>query len=322
MKYRLEEIAARRYAAQVLPLTEPLWGHGRTLELYQAQTTALARTPYGRASYRTVALCEGTEILATFKRYERDARAGNEALRSIGIGAVFTPDAFRGQGFASAMLAMALDHARSAGIDFAFLFSDIRPQFYKDLGFIELPSRVLSFRADSLEPRRVAVQPVTHRDWSGLRTCFDAMERLRPFAFLRSPALWGWLRARMAHQAAEQPRAQLVNLSIRRGRSIDAYVLGRREPRYDAFVVDEIGVRDSAATSLIAPLLRCAAGDLRRITGWLPPAPVRGALPRGSVRKRSDAIFMIAPLSEGGRRFLNLALASGSADAVGSLDHI
>lgn len=321
MSHRLEEISAQRYAEHVLPLTQTLWGHGRTLGVYQAQTTELARTAYGRSSYRTIALSDGGNILTTFKRYEREARVHNERLRAIGIGAVFTPEPFRGQGFASAMLAMALDAARISGIDFAFLFSDIHPQFYKEIGFIELPSRSISFRADSLAPKRIDVHAVGERDWSAVRSCFEAMETARDFALVRSPAVWGWLRARIA-QSPHYQHAQPVNLLARSGRSVAAYVIGRREPKHDAYVVDEIGFTGAESRGLIGPLLRSASGDLRRIAGWLPPAPVRTALPRGSVRRRTDAILMIAPLSEPGRRFLEVALKSESADGVWSLDHI
>jgi GNAT superfamily N-acetyltransferase len=321
MNLRLQEISAHSYAEHVLPLTEALWAHGRTPEAYREQTTQLAHTAYGRKSYRTMALSDGTAILASFKRYEREARAGNERLRCIGIGAVFTPEPQRGQGYASAMLAMALDDARASGTDFAFLFSDIHPQFYKELGFVELPSRSISFRADSLESRRIDVQPIGERDWSGVRACFDTMESGRDFGLTRTPAVWNWLRMRLSY-ASQQQRAQPVNLAVRRGRSIAAYVIGQREPRHDAYVVDELAFRADVSRETIAALLRSAAGDLRRIAGWLPPAPARSAVPRGSVRKRVNAIFMAAPLTPGGMRFIERAQSSGGADPVWSLDHI
>jgi predicted N-acetyltransferase YhbS len=320
MKLHLEELSARSYAQHVLPLTHALWGYGRTLDMYTAQTTELADTTYGRAAYRTMALSDGTNVLASFKRYERDARIRNERLRCVGIGAVFTPERFRGHGFASAMLGMALDDARLAGIDFAYLFSDIHPQFYKELGFTELPSRSISFRADSLQSDRIGVQPILPRDWSGVRACFTAMEAERNFALVRSAAVWNWLRTRMAQRRKEY--AQPVQLAVRKGRSIAAYVLGYRDPRHDAYIIDELAYAGEASRRFIPALLRSAAGDLRRVAGWLPPTPVRALLPRGSVRKRSDAVWMIAPLSEGGTRFLDCALRSGSSDGVWTLDHI
>jgi GNAT superfamily N-acetyltransferase len=321
MNLRLEEISAQRYAEQILPLTEPLWARGRTLQTYTDETTKLAQTTYARSSYRTIALSDGHAMLSTFKRYERGARWKNERLQALGIGAVFTPEPLRGQGFASAMLAMALDAARASGIDFAFLFSDIRPQFYKDIGFTELPSRSISFRADSLDTSRIDAQTIGERDWTAVRSCFDAMETMRDFALTRSPAVWNWMRTRIASNSRHD-HAQPVNLAVRKGRSIAAYVIGRREPRHDAYVIDELAFGSDESRDLIPALLRLAAGDLRRIAGWLPPAPARSVLPRGSVRKRSDAILMIAPLTRGGSRFVDAAKTAREADAVWSLDHI
>ncbi len=321
MSLHLQDIPPERYAEQILPLTEPLWGRGRPLNVYREQTTAIAGTTYGRKSYRTVGLWDGGEILASFKRYEREARTGNEHLRAMGIGAVFTPEHRRGRGFASSMLAMALDDARASKVDFAFLFSDIHPQFYKEIGFIELPSRTISFRADSLPASRIDAQPIGERDWPRVRACFDAMESQRRCALVRTPAVWNWIRTHMTHLAA-QAQGQPVDLAVRRGNSIAAYLIGRRKPLQDSYVVDEAAARDEHARELLPGLLRAAAGDLRRIAGWLPPAPVRGALPRGAVRRRSEAIWMIAPLTRGGARFVQCVQHGTAADGIWALDHI
>ncbi len=188
MNLRLEELPAHVYAHQILPLTEPVWALGRTFDVYRAQTLELAHTTYGRRHFRTFALVDDDSApLASFKRYERDARTGTERLRAIGIGAVFTPREYRGQGYASAMLGLALDCARSEGFDFAYLFSDIYPQFYKDLGFVELPSRSISLRADRLRGDRITVHALSERDWPEVRRCFSACDEERGFGLTRSP---------------------------------------------------------------------------------------------------------------------------------------
>lgn len=312
---------ADTYAQVVLPLTESLWAHGRSFEAYVAQTLQLAQTSYAKRHFRTVALTDGrSTVLATFKRYERDARAGNARLRAAGIAAVFTPEQYRGRGYATAMLGLALDEARREGFDFAYLFTDIHPQFYKPLGFLELPSRSISVRADSLRAERVEAHAVADRDWSNVRKCFEACDAHRTFGLTRSPLVWDWIRTRLRYRA-DHRKGQPVNLAIRQGKTIAAYVIGQREPAHDAYVVDEFAFDDAAAPQ-ISPLLRNAAGDLRRIVAWLPPAPGRALLPRGSVRRRTGAIWMLAPLSAGGSRFLDLALKSGAADGIWSLDHV
>jgi GNAT superfamily N-acetyltransferase len=321
MMPRLLQLPAERYVPLVLPHTHAMWGATLPYDLYAARTLDLAKSAFGRTSFRTYVFAEDErQPLASFKWYERRARLQQRELRAMGIGAVFTPPEQRGRGYASAMLAMALDLARSEGIDFAFLFSDIHPQFYKTLGFAELPSRSISLRADSLMAGRLQTHAVSREHWSGLRTCFERMERARDFAFLRPAAFWNWTALRI--ERAQPPKGvQRVDLFVRSGRSVAAYVLGQREPAHDAYIVDEIAFSEKNAGA-VAPLLRYAAGDLRRIAGWLPPSPVRALLPRGSVRRRPDAILMAAPLTPLGAEYTAAMAASGSADPLWKADHV
>jgi Acetyltransferase (GNAT) domain len=316
----LKTIDFETYAADVLPLSAELWGNGRSHASYVEQVGEIARCGYGRRHYRTVGLYEGKDLLASFKRYERTLRAGSQRLRATGVGAVFTAPPLRGRGYASAMLAMELDRSLADGIDFAFLFSDIRPEFYAALGFVALPSRSMSLRADTLPTTRVEVARLDPRDWVGVARCFDLGERHRTWAFVRTPLVWEWLRLRM-RQGSEHPDSVETNLVVRRGRAIAAYVLGARAPQHDAYILDEFGFADAEAAALIPALLRSAAGDLQRVTGWLPVESTRDVLPRASVRKRSTAVLMVAPLSAAAKRWVKQA-AVAKFDGVWSTDHI
>jgi len=316
----LKNIDFETYASEVLPLTAALWAGGRSAARYAAHVAEIARSGYGRRHYRTVGLYDGDTLLASFKRYERTVRAGSQRLQAIGIGAVFTPEAFRGRGYASAMLAMEMDRAVGEGIDLTYLFSDIRPQFYTPLGFVALPSRSMSVRADALPATRVEVARLEERDWLGVARCFDLGERHRAWAFVRTPLVWEWLRLRM-RQGSEHPQSVETNLVVRRRRAIAAYVLGARAPQHDAYILDEFGFADTEAAALIPALLRSAAGDLQRVTGWLPVDSARDVLPRASIRKRSNALFMVAPLSAAAKRWVKVA-AEAKQDGVWSTDHI
>jgi len=318
---KLAPIDASAYARDVLPLTAELWAGRRDFETYVAQTNEVAACGYGRRHYRTIGFFDGVTMVGSFKRYERTLHFNSLRLNAVGIGAVYTPAALRGRGYASAMLAALLDQSRAEGCDLAYLFSDIRPQFYQDLGFRTLPSRSVSLRADSLAGSRIEVQPLLDTDWTGIRRCFDLGERLRPWGFVRTPLVWDWVRLRIRHDS-EHPSGTPMNLVVRRGRGIAAYVLGARAPEHDAYLLDEYGFADVEAATLVGPLLRAAAGDLRRIVGWLPPDPAREALGRASVRKRTSAIFMAVPLSRNGTKWLEIASARKSCDGVWSTDHI
>lgn len=319
---RLREIPPQTYAREVLPLTAPLWAGPRSFDTYVAHTLEMARGPYGRRHYQTLGLYDGTSLVASFKRYERTLRLDAQRMRTVGFGAVFTPEEYRGRGYASIMLATALDAARAGGYDVAFLFSDIRPQFYAALGFVALPSRRFLLRADTLPSARLQLAHLHDADWSTVARVYDRWDRdrNRSAAFVRSSTVWSWIAMR-ARQRSEHPTGQPTNLLVRRGRRVIAYALGVRAPRLDAYLLDEFAFAGPAGAATIPALLRAAAGDLQRVTGWLPPNGAREVMPKLTVRRRNDAVFMMAPLNVPGRELLHAAAASGS-DFCWATDHI
>ena len=318
---RLREIPPDSYARQVLPLTASLWAGRRAFDEYVAQTLEVARGTYGRRHYRTMGLYDGNTLVASFKRYERAVRNGARRLRAIGFGAVFTPAQYRGRGYASVMLAMALDRARNEGYDLAYLFSDIRPQFYAALGFRTLPSHRFSLHADALPATRLEPTRLTDDDWSNVRRVFELAERSRSSAFMRTATVWDWIHLRARH-ASEHPTGYETNLLVRRRRGIAAYVLGVRDPQRDVYILDEFAFADDAAAAAIPALLRAAAGDLRRVTGWMPPQRARDLLPKLTARARKRAVFMMAGLRTEGELLLSAIAPASSGDFCWPTDHI
>jgi hypothetical protein len=134
--------------------------------------------------------------------------------------------------------------------------------------------------------------------------------------------VWEWLRLRARSREAE---GVLVRLGVARGRRIAAYVLGRRFAAVDSFALDEFAYVDDEAAALVPALIRNAAGDLRKVTGWLPPAPARSIVPRGAVRTRRDAVAMVLPLSPAARAAWERSAAgirAGTADPCWNADHV
>jgi predicted N-acetyltransferase YhbS len=318
---RLKEVSPAEYARAVLPLTAPLWAGSRDFDTYVAQTLDLARSAYGRRYYRTIGLYEGNALVASFKRYERTLHHEGRRLRAIGFGAVFTPEEVRGRGYASVMMAAELDRSRSEGFELAYLFSDIRPQFYTTFGFRELPSRNLTLDADTLSAQRIRPVHLQDGDWKGVRRCFEARERQRTAGFMRSAAVWGWIKTRV-RQGSEHLTGRSHNLLVRNRRGVQAYVLGDRAPERDAYIVDEFGFTDDAWAPFIPALLRAAAGDLRRVTGWVPPTEARALLPKGTTQKRKRSILMMAPLRAGGAALLDHLEGKASGGFCWPTDHI
>jgi GNAT superfamily N-acetyltransferase len=318
---QLRMIAPEAYARLVLPLSADLWAGRRDLQTYIAQTSEIARGKYGRRFYRTIGLYDGNTLTASCKRYERTIRMGKERLRVVGVGAVYTPEALRGRGYASAMLGTVLDESRRHGCDAVYLFSDIRPRFYEEIGFRLQPSRTIRLRADSLERSRIEISRLEEGDWRGVQRCFALIDRTRAWSFARTPLAWDWVRTRLLH-GSEHARGATANFVVRDRGIVHAYVLGARVPQEDRYIVDEFGFAGAAGATILPALLRGAAGDLRRIEGWLPPDGARSLLPRGTVRRRRTAIFMIAPLTAKGRRWCRLSERETAADGVWATDHI
>ena len=320
---RLEPIAPEEYVRTVLPETFELWGNKRTFERYAGDFRELAASTYAKRRDFTIGVYEDGELAASCKTYDREIRWHEQSLRAVGIGAVFTPPSLRGRGYATAMLGAFLDAERDAGRDVAFLLSDIHPDFYARLGFVALPSRLLTLRASSLGDERIVTAPLEARDWPGVRRCFEAMDARRTWSMRRTPLVWDWMRRRWNAPAPEGTQA--VQLVVRRGRTIVAYALGRRVPRHDHFALDDFGFEAEEGAAAIGPLLRSAAGDLRRVSGWLPPPVARGVLPAGSSRARKDAVFMIAPLSTAARTWwaaVRETTLADRADACWDADHV
>lgn len=318
---RVREIASETYAREVLPQTAPLWAGRRSFEEYVAQTLEIARGSYGRRYYRTIGLYDGPRLVASFKRFERAMHSGTERLRAVGIGAVFTPEEYRGRGYASVLLASALDDAKTRGCDLTYLFSDIRPQFYAALGFRELPSRAFALAADKLPPKRLALARTSDDDWGAIQRIFERGELRREAGLLRSASVWEWIRMRARH-GSEHGQGRETNLVARRSSRIVAYAFGVRVPERDTYFVDEFGVAGEAGADALPPLLRAAAGDLRRVAGWLPPSEYRALLPKIAIRKRKRAIFMIAPLTSRGERLLQTIAGDTTGDFAWPTDHI
>lgn len=317
---RLREIPPEKYARDVLPLTAPLWAGSRSFEQYVAQTLEIARSRYGRRHYRTIGLYDGRTCVASFKRYERTLHRGATRISAIGYGAVFTPPEYRGRGYASVMLGTALDEARAEGYEAAYLFSDIRPQFYAALGFRELKARKFWLDVSGLPTTRLNLATLESEQWLAVRRLFELSERKREAGFLRNAAVWEWIGLQLRH-GSEHPNGSATNLVVRHRGAVAAYVLGARRPQRDAYVLQEFGFAGERAAAFVPALLRAAAGDLRRITGWLPPGPGRRLFQNLRVRKRAGAIPMIAPLRTEGRRLLETIEASNE-ELCWATDHV
>jgi predicted N-acetyltransferase YhbS len=317
---RIVSLPAETYVRDVLPHSAELWSGTRSYDQYVGDFRAIAASGFGKRRFRTLGFEVDGVTVSSCKRYQRELRCGERTFSAAGIGAVFTPPAHRGKGYATAFLGALLDAERRNGTDLVFLFSDIHPSFYERLGFVRVPSRAIVLRADALPAARLEARTLGDADWPAIERCFAAHEAQRPFALTRPPLIWEWIRLLSLRRDAAT-----VRLGIVRGRRLVAYVLGRRYPEADAFALDECAFVDDGAAGAIPALVRNAAADLRKVTGWLPPSPARDVFPRGAVRVRTTAISMLLPLSSAARSAWRLnapRIAAAAGDPLWNADHV
>lgn len=129
---------------QVLDLTYPLWGEGLTRQAYGTWNRGQMSTPWGRTHLERVALVDAGQVLSSAKRYHFDAVVSGVRERVVGVGAVFTPPASRGQGHARVLIEEMLSQAARAGAGWALLFSEIGDAYYKAMGFVPLPRSMVT----------------------------------------------------------------------------------------------------------------------------------------------------------------------------------
>ena len=85
---------------RILDETYALWHDGLNRQNYGRYWTAQLGTAWGRVHLQRVALQDGPHVVSSAKRLDLSMRIDGRIRRVMGIGAVFTPPAYRGRGAA------------------------------------------------------------------------------------------------------------------------------------------------------------------------------------------------------------------------------
>lgn len=108
---------------RVLDATHVIWHEGLSRQAYGRYHAAQMRTAWGREHQQWFALMQGSELLASAKRYHFAGVLDQRIVRICGIGAVFTNPMHRRHGCARALVDSLLDEATQEGADMVLLFS-------------------------------------------------------------------------------------------------------------------------------------------------------------------------------------------------------
>ncbi len=296
---------------QILDQSYGLWGEGLTRADYARYNKAQLRMPWGTENLRRVALVDNGTLLSTAKRYQFAAHLDGRPFRLVGLGAVFTPPALRGQGYAGELISRVLGEAAGQDFDFAMLFSEISPAFYERFGFRSVPVEQQLLEV-SKRPGAPAMLVRSGEDGDFPAIVAMHEDRRRPYRF-------------SIERTVELVRFSIGKKRILAGlgppglRGVDFFVVeeGGQAVAYavilrssGTWTITEAGDRDPTGARLGALLqtllARAPSSRLPSIRAWLPP----GFLPpqmRILRREVPPVSMMLAPL--GGAR-LDPPLAS------------
>jgi hypothetical protein len=115
-----------------------IWSPGLSQSDYRHYIWSQLHSPWSRQNLRYVIHRIHGETRASCKTYKLSLRSGGKSFLFAVLGAIYTPEKFRGQGFATDLIEGLIDRFQEQSFDGIILFSDIDPEFYASLGFDQM----------------------------------------------------------------------------------------------------------------------------------------------------------------------------------------
>ncbi len=288
----------------ILDGTFPLWNEGLTRAAYGRWNAAQMRTSWGAEHLHRFALVdEQGGLLASAKRYRYHARLDGRDGWTCGLGAVFTPPAQRGRGYAGELIRQLLDQERAAGAMMATLFSEIGEAYYRRFGFEAVPLEDVRVEVERKGGTpAMLVRAGAERDLPDIAAMHAVRSASARFTLRRDPAQihYALSKKRLFSGLGAAWLRQTEFFAAEEGSSAVAYVV--ISVSGDDWTIEEAGDRDPAGARLGAMLQVLIArepsrrGPVRR--GWWPagfPVPPQVRL---TSRDQARDVFMVRPFVE------------------------
>lgn len=297
-----------------------LWGAGLSLEDYRALWEDLRRTPWGSEHAGFLVWLDASDrVLSSLKTYRPRLRLLDRIVRSTVLGAVFTPQHYRGQGHAADMVCAVVEQARERGDGAALLFSDIGTEYYGALGFQALPAQEQwgsLDRAAGAAPAGWSLRPMEDADLDSVRLAHQAFCEQRPIAVIRDTEHWRFLRVRSQSffdRLKDPQLRQCCGVALRDKRFAGYLITVEGHGEWSVREVGAVGGDFRAMAQIVrAGGARARTAGLRRFYSWLPCEVVRELSDlRLRNRPRRRAVPMVRSLDPS----LDLA-ALGSPEAA------
>ncbi len=290
---------------QILDASHPLWADGLSPRAYAQYNVGQLRTPWGRRHLCRHALVDHNgQVLTSAKRYDLSIQLDGRRVEAVGIGAVFTPEDQRANGYAPLIIERLVEAARRDGAELALLFSEIGTRYYRRLGFTTVPQKELTLSVvEKPGAPMVLVRAAEERDIPAVAALAAGMTA--PYRFAMAPTE-DFLRYSLSKKrllaGLSSPGSLTVEFFIvEEGAGAVAFAI-LTTAGSDDVVLEMCGDRDPAGARVGALLqvlrARTPAEEALTMRGSLPP----GWLPPQLVIERavpSASVMMIKPLRDG-----------------------
>ena len=267
-----------------------IWGKGHSLEEH---LRFRLDSPKHRLATWYVGCVEG-RVVVSLGAYPLHFKIRGEQVPGIAIGSVYTLGEFRRRGFAARLLAWVEDQSRKNGTALSLLYSDIKPDYYANMGYALCPSfegwRDVGRMRDKagIGQQLVEIDAASHLD--ELMNLYADYHGAAPLSIARDARYWQALLQRFTAD-------RFYALITKGDGGWKGYLrLSRKNP---AWRITDYALADQ---SLVLPDLLygsafalAAHGGAQRVGGWLPEIPATRKL--FELAPRRTEITMIKSLS-------------------------
>ncbi len=138
-------------------------------------------------------LDDNTQLLSSVKLYQTKINLHSQHELFIGLGAVYTEEKLRGQGFATKLIKSTIDYAKKLGFSGLFLWSDIGRPFYESFGFKAYAVKRLSFKLQ-VEPTQYKYRKAVDSDLDFMFSLFRERTKHKHLSISRDKESWKFYR--------------------------------------------------------------------------------------------------------------------------------
>ena len=289
---------------QILHESHGIWCDGLTPHAYGQFNAAQLKTPWGSRNLRRLALLdEEDRLLTSAKRYRLRIRVDGRVVEAVGIGAVFTPEPQRGNGYAPIIIERLIDDAKAQGAEIAVLFTEIGTDYYERLGFAAVPlHQVLLEVAEKPGAPMVLVRAAEDRDIPAVAALATSMMAEHRFAIVPDhDSIRFSLTKKRLLAGLSMPGALVVEFFIvEEGAGAVAFAI--LTTAGEDVVLEMCGDRDPSGARVGAMLqvlrARTPAERAVKIRGSLPPGWMPPQL-NAVAKAKSPDVLMTRPLKNG-----------------------